>query len=143
MTRATREDAWTLLVSQPVLILATTAESGRPHLVPITCSPLDSRRIVSAVDAKPKATRELRRLENIRRDGRVSLLAHHYEDDWSRLWWVRADGTASVTETAPPGSIEALRSRYPQYADHVLAPWIVVEVERLSAWAAGKDPGRP
>ena len=38
----------------------------------------------------------LARIENVDRDPRVTLLADHYEEDWSRLWWVRVDGEASV-----------------------------------------------
>lgn len=137
------EDAWALLLSQPFLVMATNSPSGHPHLVPITFAPLGDRRIVSAVDAKPKATRRLRRLANIERDNRVSLLAHHYQDDWSRLWWVRADGTASVTDAAPPGAGEALRKRYPDYVHHDLGPWIVVDVEEVVGWAASDLPGAP
>lgn len=133
----TPEDAWALLVSQRVLVLATNTPGGPPHLVPITFAPLGPYRVVTAVDDKPKRTRRLQRLENILRDGRVSLLAHDYTEDWSRLWWVRADGTASVTDAPPAGAEPALRDRFPQYADQVLGPWIVVEAEAVSGWAAG------
>ena len=43
-----------------------------------------------AVDHKPKSTRDLRRLRNIRANDQVSVLVDDYADDWSRLWWVRA-----------------------------------------------------
>src|SRR4051794_4921374 len=80
--------------------VARLATSG-PHIVPI-CFALDGDTIWSAVDAKPKRTRALRRLENIARDPRVSVLTDHYDDsDWSRLWWARADGTATVHDDAP------------------------------------------
>ena len=50
----------------------------------------------SAIDSKPKSTRALRRLDNIRSHPRVSLLVDHYDDDWTSLWWVRIDGDARV-----------------------------------------------
>lgn len=134
----TPDTAWSVLVSQRVLTLATNTADGPPHLVPITFAPLGPRRIVSAVDAKPKSTRRLRRLENIAHDARVTLFAQHYEDDWTRLRWVRAEGTASVSESAPGGAREALIDRYPAYADHDLGPWIVVGVERVTGWSAGR-----
>jgi PPOX class probable F420-dependent enzyme len=57
--------------------LATVTPAGRPHIVPV-CFALHDRRIVTAVDAKPKATTELARLENVRATGRASLLVDHY-----------------------------------------------------------------
>jgi PPOX class probable F420-dependent enzyme len=51
--------------------------------------------IYSAVDAKPKRSARLQRLANVASEPRCSLLVDHYEDDWSKLWWVRADGEAS------------------------------------------------
>ena len=55
--------------------------------------------IVIPIDTvKPKRHTRLRRLENLRRDGRCVLLIDQYADDWSDLWWVRVHATA---ETAP------------------------------------------
>src|ERR1700741_54742 len=77
--------------------LATVSSQGRPHVVPV-CFALHDGRILNAVDAKPKRTRHLKRLDNIRATGRASLLVDHYEEDWTQLWWIRVDGTATVTE---------------------------------------------
>ena len=89
------ETARELFASVRVARLATVDPGGRPHLVPITFA-LDGDAIVTAVDHKPKSTTKLRRLENIAANPEVSVLADRYEDDWSRLWWARADGTARV-----------------------------------------------
>src|SRR6185295_2161566 len=70
--------------------LATVGPGGRPHLVPCTFALVDDH-IVSVVDEKPKSTKALRRLSNIRNDPRVSMLVDRYDEDWRRLWWVRAD----------------------------------------------------
>jgi PPOX class probable F420-dependent enzyme len=87
-----------------------------------------------AVDAKPKRHRNLRRLANIAHEPRVSLLADHYDDDWTRLWWVRADGVARVSASSAAG-LAALRAKYPQYAQSPPAgPFITVEVSRWTAW---------
>ena len=45
--------------------LATTDPDGRPHLVPIVFV-LDGQTLYSAVDAKPKRSRRLRRVANAR-----------------------------------------------------------------------------
>ena len=118
--------------------LATVAPDGRPHVVPITFA-LDGDRIVTAVDAKPKAGTELARLMHIRADPRVSLIVDEYDEDWSRLWWVRADGAARVVEEGPElaSAFERLRGRYPQYASvDLIGPAIVVDVERWVGWSA-------
>lgn len=122
----------------PVLRLATAGADGRPHVVPCTFAVDGSGRIVIGIDNKPKTSKNLRRLRNIRDDPRVSLLVDHYADDWTSLWWVRADGTAVVDEA---GAEQAehwalLRTKYPQYAGQVLdGPVIVVTVEEWSGWA--------
>ncbi len=108
------------------------------HLVPITFA-LDGDVIYSAIDHKPKTTRSLRRLENIRRDPRVTILAEHYEDDWSRLWWCRIEGSARVVTEARDmeRGRELLAAKYPQYAtQQPMGPWIVVSLEHLTGWAA-------
>ena len=54
----------------------------------------------TAVDAKPKSTLDLRRLENIGVTPATCLLVDHYDEDWMLLWWVRLDGMARVVEPA-------------------------------------------
>lgn len=124
-----------LFASVPVARLATVDPSGAPHLVPIVFA-VTGDVIHSAVDAKPKRTRHLRRLANIAANPRVSVLADHYEDDWSRLWWVRADGVARVLDDSPAG-LAALVARYPQYrASPPAGPFLEITVDRWSSWRA-------
>ena len=122
--------------------LASVTETGRPHIVPVTFV-LDGDRVYSAVDAKPKTTAKLRRLRNIRADPRVAVLADHYDEDWSSLWWVRADGRAEVVEEPRlmAGPIRLLAARYQQYLQTPPAgPVIAVEVGRWTGWAASHIP---
>ena len=91
---------------------------GRPHVVPITFA-LDGDTLYTAVDHKPKRTTRLRRLENVAANPRVSVLADHYdEQDWSALWWVRADGVARILAPNDPQRARVaalLQARYEQY----------------------------
>ncbi len=117
--------------------LATVGPRG-PHVVPCTFA-LAGDRIVSVVDRKPKRTTALQRLANIRSDPRVSLLVDRYDEDWVRLWWVRADGRAAIEEEGPnrDGAIAALTARYPQYVRQPPhGPAIVVTVDRWAWWSA-------
>ncbi len=79
----------------PVARLATAGPDGRPHLVPVVFA-LHDGVVYTAVDAKPKTTQRLRRLTNIERNPQVTLLVDHYDEDWTQLWWVRADGIATI-----------------------------------------------
>lgn len=129
------ENGYRLLNLARVATLATINPDGTPNLVPVVFA-LDGDRLVTAVDQKPKRSKNLARLQNIGRDQRVAVLAHHYAEDWARLWWVRADGTASVV-TSDPEAISALKSRYPQYAGDVdLSPVISIAIETMRVWTA-------
>jgi PPOX class probable F420-dependent enzyme len=127
----TDDAAWARLAAARVGRLATSA----PRIVPVTFAVVGEA-IVHAVDHKPKATRELARLEDLRRDPRASLLVDHYDEDWSRLWWVRADGTARVLDVAEAGeAVDALVEKYPQYAERRPdGPVVVLDVQRISRW---------
>jgi len=114
--------------------LATVTPDGRPHVVPV-CFALHDGQIFTAVDAKPKATRALQRLENIRAHGSASLLVDHYEDDWTRLWWVRVDGAARIDESEP--GLDALAAKYAQYRDQrPQGPLIAIAPEGWRSWTA-------
>jgi PPOX class probable F420-dependent enzyme len=121
----------------PVARLATAGTAGRPHVVPI-CFVLDGDTIYFAVDAKPKRTKDLKRLRNIAANPAVSVLFDHYEDDWSRLWWVRVDGAAHVVDDAAEArrAIELLVGRYAQYARaRPEGPVVAISIERMSGWS--------
>ncbi len=135
-------EARALVAGARVARLATTGADGHPHVVPLTFALLDAATIVSAVDHKPKRTSALRRLANIAADPRVALLADRYEEDWSQLWWARADGSARVVAPDEEPALRAhalgaLAARYPAYVDRPPAgPLVVMTVERWSGWRA-------
>lgn len=116
-------------------MLATVSASGRAHVVPIVHVVVDDV-ILFVIDHKPKSGRPLTRLRNIERDPRVSVLFDHRSEDWSQLWWIRADGIASVLDSRPPLAA-ALEARHPEYSTHAPAgPWVRIEVERWTGWDA-------
>lgn len=132
-----RARARELFASSAAARLATADRDGRPHLVPITFAVIGDV-VVTAVDHKPKSTRSLKRLRNIAENPRVTLLVDHYEDDWSRLWWVRADGEAEVGRAVDaPGSVAALTAKYEQYRSHPPdGDLITIRVLRWTGWSA-------
>ena len=96
--------------------LATAGANGRPLVVPV-CYALEGGRIYSAVDAKPKRTRELRRLRNIAENPLISLVVDEYDEDWARLRYVIVEGRADVLTEGDEFSraVDSLVAKYPQY----------------------------
>ncbi|TYB42723.1 TIGR03668 family PPOX class F420-dependent oxidoreductase [Actinomadura chibensis] len=138
MPKLSSGEARRLLETVPVARLATVAEDGRPHLVPVTFA-VHRGAVYTAVDHKPKGTRDLRRLANVRANPRVALLADHYEDDWDRLWWVRVDGHAAVVDdpARTAGPVRLLADRYPQYRERPPdGPVIAVTIDAWTGWTA-------
>jgi PPOX class probable F420-dependent enzyme len=118
--------------------LATVSADGRPHIVPITFA-LDDEAIYFAIDFKRKKTADLQRLRNIEANPSVSVLVDHYEDDWAKLWWVRADGSARIVidGTVFEKGIALLTQRYAQYRSaRPAGPVVSISIERISGWSA-------
>ncbi len=139
----------TILARWPVAELATITEDGRPHLVPIVFV-RTGETLWSPIDGKPKSGRELARVRHLRRDPRATLLLHHYDADWSRLWWLRLECVGEVvTVAAPPRgeearAIDALRAKYAEYARvPILAPGntaLRFAIGSLRSWRASGEP---
>jgi PPOX class probable F420-dependent enzyme len=107
-------------------------------VLPVTFA-LCAGELVSAVDHKPKRVErhELARVRWLRRDPSAALTVDRYDDDWSRLAWVQALGSAHVLDDAPPGALEALAAKYEQYREHPPAgPFIRLVPERFVCWSA-------
>ena len=135
-------DAAGAFTASPVAVLGTTGGDGVPHLVPVVFAAPDVRNdlIYTAVDAKPKSTQRLRRLINIERNPSVSLLVDHYVDDWTQLWWVRADGTATIHHSGVEMATgyALLRRKYAQYERLALdGPVVTIEVRHWASWHGG------
>jgi PPOX class probable F420-dependent enzyme len=112
------------------------SSQGRPHLVPC-CFVLDDDTVYSAVDAKPKTTLDLKRLENLRANSAASLLIHHYAEDWSELWWVRIDGRGRLlaTRDEQDRAIRLLSGKYPQYREWPPVGEVLgISIERWRSW---------
>ncbi|WP_454197734.1 TIGR03668 family PPOX class F420-dependent oxidoreductase [Nocardia sp. Marseille-Q1738] len=135
--RLSSEVARERFAASPVARLATVSAAARPHLVPIVFVVVGDR-IYTSVDAKPKTTTALRRLDNIAANPAVAALVDHYSDDWAQLWWTRADGDARIAVAAEAEMAKRrLAARYPDYQDQPPpGPVIAIEVTRWSGWSA-------
>jgi hypothetical protein len=90
---------------------------------------------------KPKKSSRLQREDNLEADPRGALLVEHWDaEDWSRLWWVRAD----LEHVAEPDAAllddlaDRLAGTVPQYADKPFHRVLVCRVVGLTGWAAAE-----
>ena len=100
---------------------------------------LDGDTLYTAVDAKPKRSRTLRRIENARERPEVTVLIDRYDEDWSRLWWVRLRGRARVLDEGEEAehALALLVEKYEQYRDAApTTPVLAIEVEEWRGWSA-------
>lgn len=131
-------------------ILATVDAAGRPRAVPV-CFVVEAvagvgLELLIPLDDKPKSItdkHDLARVRDIERRPAVSFLVEHWDEDWSRLGWLRLHGHATVLEPDEvslvyPAAVEQLRAKYPQYASHDLesSPMIAIDIERAVSWGA-------
>lgn len=135
------------LASARRAVLATIAPDGHPRLVPICFVVAGEPPILyTPIDDKPKRTDDplsLARVRDIAADSRVTILVDRWDEDWTRLAWLRGEGHATFLE---PGAVlaeratvvAALRAKYPQYATHRLEerPLIRVTLEHVLGWGA-------
>jgi PPOX class probable F420-dependent enzyme len=139
-------DALAFVTAARRATLATIAPDGHPRLVPVCFVILEAAggpRIYTPLDDKPKRTGDplgLARVRDIAERPTVALLVDRWDEDWSRLAWVRVDGPADLL--APDAGAEhaaavaALRAKHAQYRDHALdeRPLIRVAVGRVTSW---------
>jgi PPOX class probable F420-dependent enzyme len=144
--RLTSDEALRRLAASRVGYLATVRTDGRPHVVPIVFA-VEADTVYSIADPKPKRGPDLLRFRNIAANPAVSLLVDHYDEDWNRLWWVRADGRARVVDDGPEREtgIRLLRAKYRQYAEWStpFGAAMVMTIERVSSWSLASPPAAP
>ena len=131
------DQCWKLVASARHGSLSTVHPTRGVDVVPVVYAVLPGRRIVVPVDAvKPKTTARLQRVVNLERDSRCVLLVDHYEEDWSRLWWVRAHSSA-VISSATPEVVAALAARFTQYeAPGTVISALILTPATMSGWSA-------
>lgn len=102
--------------------------------------------LYSAVDSKPKRSRTLRRIENARERPDVTVLVDTYDEEWSRLWWIRLGGRARVLDAGDETerALELLAGKYDQYRHAPPGPPVLaIDIVEWRSWAAEDTPPTP
>ena len=133
----------------PVARLATLSPDGGPTQVPIVFARVGDC-LWSPVDGKAKSGGELARVRNLRARPRVSVLLDDYDEDWQRLWWIALEAQGEVVQPEAPErdasfqeALEALRGKYPQYAEVPLLSepptLLALRWQRTVSWCAAQE----
>jgi len=124
-------------------VLATLHAIRGADLVPVVYTVADLHVGIPVDVVKPKASTRLRRERNLEADPRATLLVEHWDrDDWSALWWVRAnlrrlpDDVATMPSGLGARMADQLAERHVQYRDHPFARLLVFRIEAVTGWAA-------
>ena len=131
-------DARSLVEQAPIARLASVTDLGAVDLVPITYAMSDDM-LVTAIDHKPKTTKELKRLDNIRAHPEVALLVDHYDENWNELWWIRLRGRARILQNGQrfDTAVAALVAKYAPYQDRPpKGPIIEIDLTGWQWWTA-------
>lgn len=114
--------------------VGTIDERGRVHLVPIVFV-IDGDMLYSSTDAGPRLPKRLR---NMARDPRVTVLVDDYSEDWSQVWWVRLRGIGRVVRDGPEHdrARQLLAAKYPQFGgDPGDGAVMAVDIAEWSGWS--------
>jgi PPOX class probable F420-dependent enzyme len=135
--------AWAnrLLETARVGRLGLLDEEGAPRVLPVTYAMAEGR-VWSAIDSKPKRSKEPARLRFLRRDPRAALTVDSYSDDWDELAWVQVLGPVEIVEIADGrAGLAALSKKYEPYRDQVPpGPLLALEPQQYLSWRASDSP---
>jgi len=141
--RLTATQARALLAAHDHGILCTVHGERGVDAVPVVYVVDDDGYVGVPVDrVKPKTSSRLQRERNLEADPRAALLVEHWDrDDWSRLWWVRAElrwqGEASAERSADLAG--GLAHAFPQYRGQPFSRVLVLRVVALTGWSAAGE----
>ena len=121
-------------------ILCTVHAARGVDAVPVVYVVDDDGFVGVPVDrVKQKGSSRLQRERNLERDPRATLLVEHWDrDDWSQLWWVRAELTWQAEAGSRAQSLAGLLAgRFEQYRAQPFAQVLVLQIVRVTGWIAG------
>jgi PPOX class probable F420-dependent enzyme len=134
--RLDEQEARTRLAAQDHGVLCTVHAERGVDAVPVVFAVADDLVGIPVDRVKPKASSRLQRERNLEADPRATLLVDHWDRDWSRLWWVRAELRFEDAAGREAALAARLAERYPQYRDRPFARVLVLRIAGVTGWAA-------
>lgn len=144
--RLTDDDARNRLAAHDHGVLCTVHPVRGVDAVPVSFAVDDDGFVAVPVDlVKPKVSLRLQRERNLEADPRATLLVESWNpDDWSKLWWVRAelishaDADLDATGLREAALASHLADRYPQYRSQPFHRLLVLRIVGVTGWAASE-----
>jgi Pyridoxamine 5'-phosphate oxidase len=136
--RLTDADALGRLAAHDHGVLCTMHPERGADAVPCVYAVDGDRWLGIPVDrVKPKSTTRLRREANLAADPRATLLIEHWDrNDWTTLWWVRAELRHQPNGARADALAGHLSARFEQYADRPFERVLVFEIVGVAGWSA-------
>lgn len=132
-----------LIKNANIAHLATAASNLQPYVTPVVFI-LQNGNIYVPLDKKPKTVEifQLKRVKNIQGNPKVCFLIHHYDEDWSKLWFVMLTGYATLVNGTSEISRAKLRtinakflSKYSQYKKISTGNlYIKIKINKITYW---------
>jgi PPOX class probable F420-dependent enzyme len=120
-------------------VLCTVHPERGVDAVPVVFAVDDGHVGVPIDRVKPKASSRLQRQRNLEADPRATLLVEHWDaEDWSRLWWVRAELIHVPTGDRGERLAARLAERYVQYRQRPFDRVLVLQIVGVVGWAAAE-----
>ena len=133
--RLDEDEARARLAAHDHGVLCTLHAERGVDAVPVVYAVDDNAVGVPVDRVKPKASSRLQRERNLEADPRATLLVEHWDrDDWSQLWWVRAE--LRFEGDAAPALAARLAERFQQYRDQPFDRVLLLRVVGVTGWAA-------
>lgn len=136
-------EALARLVAHDHGVLCTVHAERGVDAVPVVYAVDEDGFVAVPVDrVKPKASPRLQRVRNLEVDPRAALLIEHWDrQDWTQLWWVRAELRWQGDDGGMEGRSAALALRlagaFPQYRDLPFSSIVLLRVVSVTGWSAG------
>jgi PPOX class probable F420-dependent enzyme len=135
--RLAEEEARARLAAHDHGVLCTVHAERGVDAVPVVYVVDDDGHVGVPIDrVKPKSSSRLQRERNLEADPRGTLLVDHWDrDDWSRLWWVRAELRRQDDASRAADLAARLEERFPQYRGRPFDRVLVLRVVAVTGWS--------
>jgi PPOX class probable F420-dependent enzyme len=137
--RLAEDEARARLAAHDHGVLCTVHATRGVDAVPVVYVVDDDGYVGVPIDrVKPKTSSRLQRERNLETDPRGTLLVDHWDrEDWSRLWWVRAELRRQDDDAGRADALAArLAERFPQYRDQPFDRVLLLRVVGITGWSA-------
>ena len=130
-------DARSRLTTADFGVLGTVDTTLGVHLVPVVFVVDESRLLIPVDMVKPKRSAALRRIHNLEAEPQATLLVDQRSDDWTELWWVRADLMFRGYDIPGDADVDLLAAKYSPYGERGSVIGIIeLTITRITGWEA-------